>query len=96
MLGAREDGPEIMIKPPNEATQFEFVGEAKPPFLQQRMRVRFTGSFHEDGVAQTPIGQAESDVKPNFQAAIKELSSWWQIACEAEIWRNRSEFADRR
>jgi hypothetical protein len=55
----RDDGTEVLIKPPSEVYKLQFVAEAKPQFLQQGMMVRFTGSFNQAGVAQSPIARVE-------------------------------------
>ncbi len=55
----RDDDVEVTVMPPDEASDFVFIAEAKPAFLRQGMLVRFTGTFNPEGVATSPIGMVE-------------------------------------
>lgn len=59
LIVTRDDGSEVLVKPPEDVHQFQFVAEASARFLQQGMLVRFNGSFNKAGVAQSPISNVE-------------------------------------
>ncbi|MGB7342733.1 MAG: hypothetical protein WBD20_00825 [Pirellulaceae bacterium] len=64
---AKEDGSEVMIQLPASADAFTFVADAKPPFLQRGMMVRFRGTFAANGTAQMPIEKVEIFQPINLQ-----------------------------
>jgi hypothetical protein len=59
MIVTRDDGTDVMVKPPEDISKFQFIAKAKPQFLRQGMLVRFSGTFNRAGVAQSPIAKVE-------------------------------------
>lgn len=55
----RDDGTEILVKPPEDRSKFQFLADAKLEFLRPGMWVRFRGTFNRAGVAQSPIAEVE-------------------------------------
>ena len=55
----REDGTDVMVKPPEDIGSFTFVAPAKPMLLHRGSMVRFSGSFNPNGVATSPIEKVE-------------------------------------
>ncbi|WP_146518558.1 hypothetical protein [Stieleria varia] len=55
----REDGVDVMVMPPDDISTFQFIANAKMPFLQRGMMVRFSGSFGPTGAAITPIDKVQ-------------------------------------
>ena len=54
-----DDGTEVLVKPPTQIYKFQFIAEAKAPFLRQGAPVRFQGTFNRQGVAQEPVTKVE-------------------------------------
>lgn len=55
VLQIDRDGTAVMVQPPTNMSMFNFVATAKLPFLQRGMLVRYDGSFHQNGIAASPI-----------------------------------------
>lgn len=55
VLQIDRDGTAVMVQPPKNMSMFNFVATAKLPFLQRGMLVRYDGSFHQNGIAASPI-----------------------------------------
>ncbi|MDA8745642.1 hypothetical protein N9N28_13500 [Rubripirellula amarantea] len=54
-----DEGTQMNVALPDDIASFVFVAEAKPAFLQRGMFVRFSGSFNQAGMAQSPIRKVE-------------------------------------
>jgi hypothetical protein len=63
----RDDGTEVQVQLPAQAPSLTFVAQAKPPFLQRGMLVRFRGTFSPAGVAAMPIDKVEIFQPVNLQ-----------------------------
>ena len=59
LLITRDDGVEVMVKPPEDALGFEFQAPAEFGFLQRGMMVRFSGNFNQAGIPSDPIDGME-------------------------------------
>ena len=68
ITATREDGTDVMVKPPEDASAFVFTASAKPQFLQRGMMVRFQGSFAPNGTPTAPITKVEIFQPVNPQA----------------------------
>ena len=55
----RDDGTEVQVQPPDDASAFQFVATAKPAFLQRGALLRFTGTFNQAGVPMSPVMRVE-------------------------------------
>lgn len=55
LLITRDDGVEVMVKPPEDPLGFDFQAPAEMGFLQRGMMVRFNGNFNQAGVPSDPI-----------------------------------------
>ena len=62
-----EDGTDVQVQVPAQAPSLTFVAQAKPPFLQRGMLVRFSGTFSPAGVAAVPIDKVEIFQPVNLQ-----------------------------
>lgn len=63
----REDGTDVMVQPPDDIANFNFVATAKPAFLQRGSLVRFSGAFGPTGMAAAPIEKVEVFQPVNVQ-----------------------------
>jgi hypothetical protein len=59
LLVTKDDGTEMMVQPPDDISKFQFVATAKPAFLTRGTLVRFSGTFNQAGVPQSPITRVE-------------------------------------
>lgn len=60
VIVTREDGTDVMVKPPEDIAAFTFVADAKPAFLRRGSMVRFSGTFQANGTPTVPVSKVEA------------------------------------
>ncbi len=77
LIVTRDDGTDVMVQLPKDLPKLQFIATAKFEFLQPGMPVRFTGTFNQAGVAQSPIARVElfQPISGNLTGHYREMFS---------------------